>query len=411
VLIGAHPTVGHGTGLITIGRTLQDLGADVRFGMSWKNLPKVPLPAMVTTALSLRAMIEQARLRFVPLPVDLRMLAYAMLMPRTSGARELRLAARMMTTGVAHLVDRLERELDASPADVIVADFGFLAGWLVAERRRLPLVTFFHSGLPFLHDGEHPFTGGAEFSRAVDRRVGDIRKGLGLPPVAPGLLDSPYSPDLNLLATTPALEGRDAEFGQNTHWLGPCVDGRVETAPFDFARLRPEATKVYLSLGTVFNGHPSRFRALIEGLEGPGIQIVVSAGASYGALAAMASSDLLICARVPQLAVLDAVDFVVSHGGNNTVNETLLAGRPLLVVPIGGEQEANASRVERLGAGIALDRKKLTPTVVRAAFERLRSTPSHRQRAEAIAAAASTQGRGAAEAARLIIQLAARRSA
>jgi UDP:flavonoid glycosyltransferase YjiC (YdhE family) len=102
--------------------------------------------------------------------------------------------------------------------------------------------------------------------------------------------------------------------------------------------------------------------------------------------------------------LLRAVDCIVSHGGNNTVNEALSAGVPLLVLPIGGEQEANAKRVERLGAGIALHRDTLTPTSVRSAFEKLRASPSYKQHAERIAK--STEGlNGAAEAARLILEL------
>ena len=126
------------------------------------------------------------------------------------------------------------------------------------------------------------------------------------------------------------------------------------------------------------------FRALVRGLVGPGVQLVVSAGASFDALASLAGDDVLIFRRVPQLAVLRAVDVVVSHGGNNTVNETLMAGRPLLVLPIGGEQEANARRVEAIGAGISLARADLSADTVRAAFARLRGTPSYRERADAI---------------------------
>jgi MGT family glycosyltransferase len=339
----------------------------------------------------------------MPLPTDPMMLALAVALPWTSGARELRLAARLMTSGVSDAIAHLEAELDRDRADVIVADFAFFAAALVAERRNLPLVAFFHSGLPFPIQGRHPFADGEAFSRTIDARIAKVRRDAKLPPTAPGILDSPYSPDLNLLATTPALEGRDLNFGLNTKCVGPCVDGRAET-DFPLERLRADAVKIYLSLGTVFNRHPARFLALIEGLSGPGVQIIVSAGPSYDALVGLASSELLIFRTVPQLAVLKAVDFVVSHGGNNTVNEALVAGKSLLVLPIGGEQEANARRVERLGAGIPLDRDRLTPQAVRAAFTRLRSEPGFAAKAKALA----SETHGASEAAQLIVQLARR---
>jgi hypothetical protein len=50
------------------------------------------------------------------------MLALAVALPWTSGARELRLAARLMTSGVTDAIAHLEAELDREPADVIRFD-------------------------------------------------------------------------------------------------------------------------------------------------------------------------------------------------------------------------------------------------------------------------------------------------
>lgn len=41
---------------------------------------------------------------------------------------------------------------------------------------------------------------------------------------------------------------------------------------------------------------------------------------------------------LPQTAILPLVDLVVSHGGNNTVTEALSFGRPLVVLPLFGDQ-------------------------------------------------------------------------
>jgi MGT family glycosyltransferase len=407
VLMVAQPSVGHVTGLLTVGRRLLALGADVRFALPSTTLPlgKIPLlPSMLATALAFPETVTRAGMRFVPMPARLEMMAYAAVMPFTSGLSEMRLAARMLTAALVPTVRYLEAVLEREPADVVVSDFGVLATYLAGERLGVPVVTFFHAGLPFPSAGVYPYTGGEEFSRAIDVRLHQAREALGLPRIPPGFFDTPYSRDLNLLATTPTMEGRADEAYPRTHWVGACVDGRVEEDDFPFEKLRPDALKVYVSLGTVFNTHPERFRTLIAGLVGPGVQLVVNAGASFEALQPLQSSDVLVFRRVPQVRLLRAVDCIVSHGGNNTVNEALSAGVPLLVLPIGGEQEANAKRVERLGAGIALHRDTLTPTSVRSAFEKLRASPSYKQHAERIAK--STEGlNGAAEAARLILEL------
>jgi MGT family glycosyltransferase len=142
---------------------------------------------------------------------------------------------------------------------------------------------------------------------------------------------------------------------------------------------------VYVSLGTVFNDKPEVFRTLLRGLDTPGIQVVVSAGAAYPRLASgPLPSNALLFRRVPQVDLLPKVDLVIGHGGNNSTNETLSAGKPLLVVPVGGEQHDNARRVEYLGAGLFQPLQTLSEENVRRAVAQLREEPSFRAKAEAL---------------------------
>ena len=408
VLLAAHPTVGHISALVTIGRRLREAGAHVRFAIPALPAPRFA-PEIIRTAARLPETIEAAGLCPVRLRPSLGALPWALAIPWTSGSTELRCAAELFTAGAATQARALTAELERSPAEVVVADYLFFAAWLAAELSRVPFVSLYHSALPFPSHGKTPFGAGEALVRTFDRRLARARRVLGLPPLAPRFIERPYPVDLNLLATAPALEGRDDDLGPRTRYVGPCLDGRVEdTSAFPFHRLRRDACRVYLSLGTVFNTRPDRFRALIQGISGPGVQVVVSAGASRAALADLESEQVMIFPRVPQLAVLDAVDIVISHGGNNTINEALRAGRPLLVLPVGGEQEVNARRVEALGAGIALDRARITAARVREAFARLRHDSSFSRRAAAIGEAVAGM-EGAARAASLITDVAERR--
>lgn len=74
----------------------------------------------------------------------------------------------------------------------------------------------------------------------------------------------------------------------------------------------------------------------------------------------------------------------MTHGGNNTVQETLAAGRPMIVLPFGGDQIANARRVERLGVGVALENGATDAASVRAAWARLEAMDA-RTRARRVA--------------------------
>ncbi|SCA84363.1 MGT family glycosyltransferase [Bacillus glycinifermentans] len=74
-------------------------------------------------------------------------------------------------------------------------------------------------------------------------------------------------------------------------------------------------------------------------------------------------------------------DLFVTHGGMNSTNEGLYFDTPLIVIPMGGDQFLVASQVEKAGAGLKLDKKELSSSVLRQKIKEIINNSSYAARA------------------------------
>jgi UDP:flavonoid glycosyltransferase YjiC (YdhE family) len=81
---------------------------------------------------------------------------------------------------------------------------------------------------------------------------------------------------------------------------------------------------------------------------------VATTGPNLNAACLRAPANVHLLHSAPHDAVMKEVSLVVTQGGHGTVNRALINGVPLLVLPLGRDQAANAARVEDSGAGLRL---------------------------------------------------------
>ena len=58
---------------------------------------------------------------------------------------------------------------------------------------------------------------------------------------------------------------------------------------------------------------------------------------------------------VPQIRILPLVDLLINHGSTHTVTERFYFGKPMIVIPLFGDQYHYAQRKQEKGLGIRLD--------------------------------------------------------
>lgn len=131
----------------------------------------------------------------------------------------------------------------------------------------------------------------------------------------------------------------------------------------DWLRAGSEQTRIYFTLGTVFNTESGDLcTRVLEGLQELPARILATVGTNIDPSSIpISAANVRIERFVPQSLVLPVVDLVVNHGGSGSVIGALAHGIPLIVIPLGADQELNAHRVEALGAGLKLDPMTCTP--------------------------------------------------
>ena len=110
--------------------------------------------------------------------------------------------------------------------------------------------------------------------------------------------------------------------------------------------------------------------------------MILSAGANLsGESLGPAPANFIVRNHVPQLEVLRRAAAFVTHGGMNSVSESLYHGVPLVVVPQMSEQAMVGRRVEELGAGLYVAREDVTADRLRESVQRLLTEDQFRRQA------------------------------
>jgi zeaxanthin glucosyltransferase len=165
------------------------------------------------------------------------------------------------------------------------------------------------------------------------------------------------------------------------HYTGPFRGGAPERFELPAGDGRP---LVYCTLGTLQGSRSGIFRNVARACADLDLRLLISQGRLGRLRAGDLPGEPLVFDWVPQEAVIAQADLVVCHGGINTVLEPLAAGVPMVVMPLAFEQAAIGARLERAGVALVPGRRA-SPVRLARAIERVRSEPSFRERAAAMA--------------------------
>jgi MGT family glycosyltransferase len=161
---------------------------------------------------------------------------------------------------------------------------------------------------------------------------------------------------------------RERPLGPTWHNLQTSV--RATDEPWEVpAALEGDGALIYLSLGSLGSADVELMQRLVDAMAGSGHRVIVSKGPQHEQI--RLADNMVGAEFLPQTSVLPHVDLVITHGGNNTVTESLYFGKPMVVLPLFWDQYDNAQRVHETGLGTRLDTYGHEPQELRDAVDRL----------------------------------------
>ena len=289
-----------------------------------------------------------------------------------------------LVEGAMYVDERLTEIIDELQPDVIVEDNVVAFPALPASGRpwvrimscnpaelRDPAVPPVFSGYP-TDDRSEWSAYWDEYARAhreLHASFDDFCRERGAPALPP--LEFMYSSESLNLAIYPAEVEYAREQPLGPGWTNLEASVRTTDDPWELPEplASGDGPLLYLSLGSLGSADVELMRKLIGSLAGTRYRVIVSKGPQHDQLELapnMVGEEFL-----PQASILPQVDLVVTHGGNNTVTESLWFGKPMVVLPLFWDQYDNAQRMQETGFGRRLDTYRHDPEELTGAIDEL----------------------------------------
>ena len=293
------------------------------------------------------------------------------------------------------LADAFMTELEREPADAVVVDYLLRSVASGAERVGVPTALLVHT--------IYEFHGGAGDDDATRERwyapVNASRVELGLAPLPPG----PESVTVALVHRAgAAIVVIPREFDDwpdpppNVVHVGPISDDPPVPrwdSPWAEDDERP---LIVVTLGTTYMAQEAVLARIADGPDPARFRVLICTGSDISPDQITVPAGVEVRAYVPHGAILPRSALAITHAGTGTLLAAFAAGVPVVCIPLGRDQPANARRVDELGLGRSLLPESST-TEIRAAIDSVLADTTVSVRVDALADAMRAHD-GAAEA-------------
>jgi len=252
-------------------------------------------------------------------------------------------------------------------ADLIIRESTELGGYLAAEQLGIP-----HATLDI-----EVMTSADNMPANWSDSVNNMRKQFGL-------ADEATLTDLDgILRIGVVPDSWYSKSAKVRHYL-PSSEADMRPLDTMLARLDVPGPLVLATLGSIVPALPESpetiFRNIIEALGNLPCTGIVALGKDSDpeVWQGPIPDNVVLTSFVQQRKLLQTCDMFITHAGFSGVRESLLAGVPMVAIPVFGDQPGNAARLTELGLGLTVNLKELSAENLRAAGRQVLEDPTFR---------------------------------
>ncbi len=260
----------------------------------------------------------------------------------------------LLLDAVPDQIEPVRRAMAAWRPDVVAPDPMLYQGVIAAHLLGLPVACISSSLNPITPDGIDCPLSRTIASLTPQRQALFARYGV---PARFALCDW-LAPRVNVVFSTPAYAGTIGLLRPGVQLVGPSIPAgaRGDEPAMDWSALDASRPLVYASFGSQIYHQPEIFMKIARATAPLGVQVLLVAGdLARSSWAHSLPSHVVVVPYAPQLQVLARARVFITHGGANSVMESLHAGVPLLQSPVCNDQWLQARFVQASGVGRVLD--------------------------------------------------------
>lgn len=259
------------------------------------------------------------------------------------------------TKKITRILNQYIKAVQKFNPDILVGDTNLLT-WILSRKTGIPLVQV-------VRFATHPKTARLIWWKDVPAKIvppdicslfNPLLQHLQLPPIrkAQDLLQGnlyiiPSIPEIEPVPTdSSTFHVGELTLPEKNTDLSPWLNGIDNTLPL-----------VYISIGGGAGpaGCKSFFSKIISAFANKKIQAIVSVSSKFK-LSGLPSppENIKLFNWVPGKQMISRADLIIFHGGYGTMMESVICGKPSIVLPFHSEQEGNGRRLQMLGSSVLM---------------------------------------------------------